>query len=126
MINAVAIDANGVLLVPDPEVLRSSLGAFETQPDDARCQRAHYEMIHLLDGIAEPDWPSMNTSFAAALGVPHHYQIEAGKIVAADVYLGAAWVAAPGARQALCRLSDSGFGLAVVSNSSHGEIAELD
>lgn len=125
MIKAVTIDANGVLLVRDADVLRSSLAAFDTQPNDARCRRAHYEMVHLLDGFAEPDWPSMNTSFAAALGVPDRYQVEAGEIVAADVYLGTAWVAAPGARQALRRLSVSGFGLAVVSNSWHGEIAEL-
>jgi len=125
VIKAVTVDANGVLLVPDPNALRSSLAAFDTRPDDARCRRAHYEMIHLLDGFAEPDWPSMNKSFAAALGVPDRYQVEAGNIVAADVYLGTAWVAAPGAVQALRRLSQSGFGLAVVSNSWHGEIAEL-
>jgi putative hydrolase of the HAD superfamily len=125
VIKALTVDANGVLLLPDPDVLRSSLAAFDAQPDDARCFRAHYEMIYLLDGTSEPDWPSMNRSFAAALGVPKEYQVEAGNKVVADVYLGTSCVAAPGAGQALRRLFESGFGLAVVSNSSHGEIAEL-
>jgi hypothetical protein len=64
---AVTVDASGVLLLPDPDVLRSSLSAFDARPDNSTCWREHYEMIHLLDSTPDPEWPSMSRSFAAAL-----------------------------------------------------------
>ncbi len=125
MIKAVTVDASGVLLLPDPDVLRSSLSAFDARPDNSTCWRAHYEMIHLLDSTPDPDWPSMSRSFAAALGVPAQLQAEAGSVVVAEVYLSTAWVAAPDAADALRDLFAGGYGLAVVSNTMHGEMSEL-
>lgn len=122
---AFTLDASGVLLLPDPDAVRSVLSGFGGEPDDSTCCRAHYEMIRLLDDATEPDWPAMSRSFAAALGVERQNQDEAGRRLVADVYLGTAWVAAPGSRDALRRLVAAGYRLAVVSNTMHGEMEEL-
>jgi putative hydrolase of the HAD superfamily len=122
---ALTLDASGVLLLPDPDVVRSVLARFDSEPDDSTCWRAHYEMIRLLDEAPEPDWPAMRRSFAAALGILPKNQDEAGRALVADVYLGTAWVAAPGAHDALRRLVADGYRLAVVSNTMHGEMEEL-
>jgi putative hydrolase of the HAD superfamily len=125
VIHAVTIDAHGVLLLPDPDAIREILGNFDCQPDDATCGRAHYEMVRLLDDIPHPDWPMMNRSFAGALGVAPGARDEAGALLANTVYLGTSWIPAPGASSALARLRAYGIGAAVISNTSHGELAEL-
>jgi FMN phosphatase YigB (HAD superfamily) len=125
MIRAVTIDAHGVLLLPDPEAIRSVLKVFSCEPDDETCWVAHYRMVRLLDQMAHDDWPFMNRSFAQALGVQQNLQDEAGAILAESVYLGTSWVPASGASSALARLIANGFGAAVVSNTIHGDLARL-
>jgi len=82
-------------------------------------------MIRLLDQLPHDDWPFMNRSFARALGVRQSSQDEAGAILAEEVYLGTSWIPAPGASSALARLVVHGFGAAVVSNTVHGDLAQL-
>jgi putative hydrolase of the HAD superfamily len=125
MIRAVTIDAHGVLLLPDPTAINAVLEQFSFQTDEATCWKAHYRMIRLLDLAANPDWPTMNRSFAEALGVKPSDQEEAGAMLADRVYLGASWVPAPGAAAALAHLTDCGLRAAVVSNTAHGALAEL-
>lgn len=125
MIRAVTIDAHGVLLLPDPAAIRAVLREFSCEPDDSTCWNAHYQMVRILDGLAHADWPTMNRSFAQALGVRGSEQDEAGAILAEKVYLGTSWIPAPGASSALARLTGNGFGAAVVSNTVHGELAQL-
>ena len=125
MIRAVTIDAHGVLLLPDPEAIRAVLKAFSCEPDDATCWKAHYQMIQLLDQMAHDDWTYMNRSFAQALGVRQTSEDDAGAILAENVYLGTSWIPAPGASSALARLTANGFGAAVVSNTVHGDLAQL-
>jgi putative hydrolase of the HAD superfamily len=67
----------------------------------------------------------MNRSFAEALGVGQSDRDEAGSMLAERVYLGTSWIPAPGAAAALERLTSMGMGLAVISNTAHGELAEL-
>ena len=119
------IDAHGVLLLPDPEAIRVVLEEFSCEPDDATCWKAHYEMVRLLDQMVHPDWPTMNRNFAQALGVRPSGQDAAGAVLAEKVYLGTSWIPAPGASSALARLTAAGFGAAVVSNTVHGELAQL-
>lgn len=121
---ALTLDANGVLLLPDPAFLRGILADFGGAPDDPTCWRAHYEMIHLLDTTDDPDWPEMHRAFAAALGVPERFLGQVAPL-AAEVYVGTPWVAAPGAAAALRRLASGGCTMAVVSNTMHGEMEEL-
>jgi putative hydrolase of the HAD superfamily len=124
-IRAVTVDAHGVLLLPDPVAIRSVLNTFNCEPDDTTCAIAHYRMVRLLDLMHDPDWATMNRSYAQALGVSSSDQDAAGEILASKVYLGTSWVPAPGAADALARLVASGYGVAVVSNTEHGEIVDV-
>ena len=119
------VDAHGVLLLPDPVAIRNVLSAFNCQPDDTTCASAHYRMVRLLDLTHDPEWAVMNRSYAEALGVSASDQDTAGEILASQVYLGTAWLPAPGAADALAQLVASGYRVAVVSNTEHGEIAEV-
>ena len=125
MIRAVTIDAHGVLLLPDPDVIRTVVEVFSCEPDDVTCWNAHYQMIGILDEMDHEDWPYMNRCFANALGVPLSDQEAAGDRLADKIYRGTAWIAAPGASSALTRLVAHGYGTAVVSNTLHGDIAQL-
>jgi putative hydrolase of the HAD superfamily len=125
VIRAVTVDAHGVLIIPDPTAINAVLEQFSCQTDEATCWEAHYRMIRLLDLTADPDWPTMNRSFAEALGVDPSDQDDAGAMLAERVYLGTSWIPAPGASAGLARLAENGFGAAVVSNTVHGELAEL-
>ena len=125
MIRAVTIDAHGVLLLPDPDAIRDILRAFSCEPDDETCWNAHYEMVRLLDRQVQPDWPTMNRSFAKVLGVGPSDQDVAGEDLAEKVYLGTSWIPAQGACAALAQLIAGGFGAAIVSNTVHGELAAL-
>jgi putative hydrolase of the HAD superfamily len=125
VLTSVTVDAGGVLLLPDPVAVRFVLGDFGAYPDNATCWRAHYEMIRHLDDSPDPDWHELSRSFASTLGVLPQYQDDAGKAVVAEVYQGSAWVAAPGAAEALARLVSGGYRLAVVSNTTHGGMEEV-
>ncbi len=117
------LDVHGVLLLPDPTALRRALEPFGAQPDEEACWRAHFEMIHLIDQTAEPDWPEIHRAMAAALGVPPDQQADAAPTVV-DAYLTKQWVAAPGAANALAQLESGGFRLAVIANSPHGKVEQ--
>lgn len=125
VLKSVIVDAGGVLLLPDPVTVRFVLAEFGAYPNNETCWRAHYEMIRRLDDSPAADWQEMSRLFASALGVLPQYQDDAGKAVVAEVYQGTAWVAAPGAAEALSRLASSGYRLAVVSNTTHGQMEEL-
>jgi putative hydrolase of the HAD superfamily len=122
---AVTVDAHGVLLLPDPVAIRNVLSAFNCQPDDTTCASAHYRMVRLLDLTHDPEWAVMNRSYAEVLGVSALDQDTAGEMLASQVYLGTAWLPAPGAAEALAQLVASGYRVAVVSNTEHGEMAEV-
>lgn len=122
-IAAVTLDVHGVLLLPDPAALRRALEPFGAEPDEEACWRAHFEMIHLIDQTAEPDWPEIHRAMAAALGVPPEQQADAAP-TAVDAYLTKQWVAAPGAANALAQLESGGFRLAVIANSPHGKVEQ--
>ncbi|MGA2803806.1 MAG: HAD family hydrolase [Acidimicrobiales bacterium] len=125
MLKSATVDAGGVLLLPDPVAVRFILGDFGAYPENATCWRAHFEMLRHLDDGPVPDWHEMGRLLASALGVLPQFQDEAGKAVVAEVYEGTAWVAAPGAAEALGRLAAAGYRLAVVSNTTQGGMEEL-
>ncbi|MGO9964004.1 MAG: HAD family hydrolase [Acidimicrobiales bacterium] len=125
MLKSVTLDAGGVLLLPDPVALRFILGDFGAYPENATCWRAHFEMLRQLDDDPVPDWHEMGRLLASALGVLPQFQDEAGKAIVTEVYEGTAWVAAPGAAEALGRLAAAGYRLAVVSNTFQGGMEEL-
>ena len=58
--DAVLLDAGGVLLLPDPAELRRVLAPFGRIPDDETCRRAHYASMREVDRIGGPDWPAVD------------------------------------------------------------------
>jgi putative hydrolase of the HAD superfamily len=115
-IDAVVFDAGGVLLLPDAEAGRAAIATLdcESTPEDWR--RAHYATLPLLDQMQTIDWLAHHRAMAALIGVPDE-RLDAAAALIEDVMTGAAWVAVPGAADALRALSGAGYQLAVVSNA---------
>ena len=131
IIDAVLLDAGGVLLLPDPDAVRAALAPFGVpEPDDATCHRNHYRLMREVDarmhGIddynVEPDWSGLDRTMVGFFGVAERHQ-DAARLAVRDVYLEMPWVPAPGAVDALLELQRAGMPLAVVSNAT-GDIEE--
>jgi len=115
-IDAVVFDAGGVLLLPDAEVGRTAIASLDciSTPEDWR--RAHYATLPLLDQMQPIDWLAHRRAVAAEIGVPDE-SLDAAAALIEDVMVSTAWVAVPGAADALRALSGAGYQLAVVSNA---------
>lgn len=113
-----------MLLLPDPAAMSEALAAFGAAPDEATCWRAHYEMMRALDETPDPDYAEVSRQMAAALGVPSDLCEAAGPAVS-TTYLSRRWIPAPDAGEALQRLASNGYRLAVISNSTHGQVEDV-
>lgn len=116
-VDAVLLDAGGVLVLPDPAGIRRRLGPLGAAPDDETCRRAHYAGMREVDRLARPDWVAVDRVIAAVLGVPEEH-VEASLRELDRIYLEDRWVAVPGAAAVLALLAGAGKTLAVVSNAS--------
>jgi putative hydrolase of the HAD superfamily len=116
-VDAVLLDAGGVLLVPDPSAVRLELAPLGVTPDDDTCFRAHYASMREVDIIGGPDWPVVDRCFARAVGVPED-RVEDAVPFIDEIYMHDRWTPVPGAAEALIALQDIGMPLAVVSNAS--------
>jgi putative hydrolase of the HAD superfamily len=121
-VDTVLLDAGGVLLLPDPSALRKTLDPFGLSVTDEEARRGHYECMAELDRIGILDWPAVDPHLARTLGIPEHRVNEVVDSIEA-LYLSEPWVPVVGAAEALLRLQDAGFRLAVVSNAT-GTIEE--
>ncbi len=54
------VDAGGVLLLPNPEVIRELLAPFGATPDDETCRRAHYVRVREMDRLGIVDHRRMD------------------------------------------------------------------
>lgn len=115
-IDAVLLDAGGVLLLPDPAAMRQALAPFGVDASDETCQRAHYASMREIDRIGRLDWAAADRVLARVSGVAES-SIEDAIGPIEEVYLGREWVPVPGAAEALVRLQQAGLPLAVVSNA---------
>lgn len=115
-IEAVLLDAGGVLLLPDPEALRQGFAPYGVVPDDEACRRAHYTSMREVDRLGEADWVAVDRVMAASVGIE---EADLDELVAAieDVYIRRPWVPVPGAAETLRGLQESGVALAIVSNA---------
>jgi putative hydrolase of the HAD superfamily len=116
-IDAVLLDAGGVLVLPDPERIRARLGPLGAAPDDDTCHRGHYLGMREVDRIGWPDWTSVDRVLGRLYGVAEH-QLEEAVVELDKVYLEDPWVAVDGAAAALADLHAAGLTLGVVSNAS--------
>jgi putative hydrolase of the HAD superfamily len=116
-VEAVLLDAGGVLLLPDPAELRRVLAPLGRTPDDETCRRAHYACMREVDRIGGPDWPEVDRVMARMAGVDDDRLGDAVSLVE-DVYLRLPWVPVPDAAETLLALQAAGYPLAVVSNAT--------
>jgi putative hydrolase of the HAD superfamily len=115
-IDAVVFDAGGVLLLPDAEAGRAAIATLDCESTTEDWRRAHYATLPLLDQMQTIDWLAHHRAMAALMGVPDE-RLDAAAALIEDVMTGSAWVAVPGAADALRALSGAGYQLAVVSNA---------
>lgn len=123
-IDAVLLDAGGVLLLPSPDSMRRLLAPLGACPDDETCARAHYASTRAIDSLGEPDWATADLAVARVAGVLEHRLDDAVPLLD-QVYMHEPWVPVPGAAEALLTLQAGGYALAVVSNASGTMEAQL-
>lgn len=121
---AVVLDAGGVLMLPDPQAIRSRLAPFGVRPDDETCRRGHYLATAVIDRLGGPEYLAADRSIADYLGIAGQY-VEAAVAALVAVYTEDPWVPIPGVAEQLLRLQEAGLRLAVVSNATGSVEAEL-
>jgi putative hydrolase of the HAD superfamily len=118
-IDAIVLDAGGVLLLPDPDAIRRELAAagIDVAPDDETCRRAHYVSMNALDRLGELDWAAVDRALCTELGVPAP-QIGHAYAGMERVYTTLGWVPISGAAEALETIERAGMPIAIVSNAT--------
>jgi putative hydrolase of the HAD superfamily len=131
-IDAVLLDAGGVLMLPSHEPILAALEAVGVAIDAARLDGAHYAGMRALDEAPpQPfDWRPYLEAYVRLLGVAAPRREAAIAVLGARFDDSAAlWRRAiPGAREALHALLASGVRLGVVSNAEgtcEARLAEL-
>jgi putative hydrolase of the HAD superfamily len=127
-VNAILLDAGGVMIFPSPELLLPPLRAAGLQPTVADLERAHYRAMADCDtpGREPPGgqwWHEYLQDFVAACGVP---SADAPSVAADIVGLtdGFSWThVGPGVVDALRGIAALGLPLGIVSNST-GEVEQ--
>lgn len=126
-VDAVLLDAGGVFLLPDPQVMAPAMRAAGVEPELATLDRAHYLAVAAMDTAGDDHevmWDCYRRTYAAACGVPAE-QVEAVAAALATSFDADSWTrVVPGAVEALRRIAAAGPALAIVSNSA-GSIAEM-
>ncbi len=127
-VNAILLDAGGVMIFPSPDLLLPPLRTVGVQPSVADLARAHYRAMADCD---QPDreapdgqwWREYLRDFVAACGVP----LPEVDTLAADIVgltQGFSWThVGPGVTEALRGIAALGLPLGIVSNST-GEVEE--
>jgi putative hydrolase of the HAD superfamily len=124
-IDAVSLDAGGVLVVPDHGLLSHALTTAGVDHDRDRFLDAHYEAMAEIDRArSEPEtFTDYIHAFVGAAGVPPGHTEPAVAALGA-VLVPPAWhQPIPGAKAAAARLAAAGLRLAVTSNAD-GNVAE--
>ena len=125
-IRAVLFDAGGVLVVPDPFVLRKELAPFGASDDPELYVRAHYAAMRAVHvhSTEHDDWMRSYQAFALTVGVQPTQAIEAAAVVHAS-YNPELWShPRPDAVDALRALYAAGIPIGVVSNAE-GQIERV-
>ena len=116
-VDALLCDAGGVLLMPDPNKLRSLLATVGLVPSDEAIAHAHFTSMRALDDAGHTSYSVGHRAFAQAVGARPD-QLDHAAAAVADIYVRHALVPAPGAAESLQRLAAAGVILGVVSNAS--------
>ena len=129
-VSAILLDAGGVLIFPQPGLLRPPLRALGLAPDVASFERAHYRAMAIQDVADTPPvagtwWREYLVGYLAACGVAQDRCRELAAEVA-EATAGRAWThVGTGVMAALRALAALGLPMGVVSNSDGTVQAEL-
>lgn len=122
-VSAILLDAGGVLLFPQPEVMLPPLRAAGLAPDLAMLERAHYWAMSVQDRPESPEpasdtwWRSYLLEYVIACGAVDGACVELASAMAGEIR-GFGWShVAPQAPDGLRALAALGIPLGVVSNS---------
>jgi putative hydrolase of the HAD superfamily len=124
--DVVLFDAGGVLLLPDPTVLRPLLTIYGGADDIESHRRAHYAGMAHKSRLrsAEGDWSAYNEAYVSSLGIDDALVRHAAEVLdhtrSAHLWR---WPI-PETLVALAALADALVPMGVVSNAS-GQIAEV-
>jgi putative hydrolase of the HAD superfamily len=129
-VSAILLDAGGVLVFPQPDLLRPPLRALGVTPDIASFERAHYRAMVVQDLAGTPPvagtwWREYLVGYLAACGVAEDRCRDVAAEVA-EATAGRAWThVGTGAMAGLRALAAAGLPMGVVSNSDGTVQAEL-
>ncbi len=124
--DAVLFDAGGVLVLPDPTVLRPLLAPYGGADDIAIHRRAHYAAMARKSQVrsGESDWSAYNLAYVATVGVDNDHIEHAAEVLdhtrSAHLWR---WPI-PETLAGLRALDDADVPMGVVSNAS-GQIAHV-
>jgi putative hydrolase of the HAD superfamily len=129
-VSAILLDAGGVMIFPQPDLLSPPLRALGVAPDVAAFERAHYRAMVTQDLAATPPaagtwWREYLVGYFAACGVAEDRCRDLAAEVA-EVTMGQAWThVGTGVMAGLRALAALGLPMGVVSNSDGTVQAEL-
>jgi putative hydrolase of the HAD superfamily len=121
-VSAILLDAGGVLVFPQPDLLRPPLQALGVSPDVAAFERAHYQAMLVQDAATVPPapgtwWREYLVGYFAGCGVAEDQCRELATEVALAT-VGETWThVGTGAMAGLRALAALGLPMGVVSNS---------
>lgn len=123
-VDAVLLDAGGVLLLPTPDVMLPPLRAAGVDPTPDVLRRAHYRATAARDAESGFGWGLYRRTYAESCGVaPDRVEWAAEEL--GRVFDGRTWMqVTPGAVDTLRRIAATGVPMGIVSNSV-GTIAEM-
>jgi putative hydrolase of the HAD superfamily len=118
--DAIWLDAGGVLVLPDPDVLGPLLAYYGGSGEVERHRRAHYAAMAVksAQGAEERDWRDYDRAYVTSIGVPDD-DVEEAAAVLGHTRTAALWRwPIPSSGAALAALAAAGVPLGVVSNAS--------
>ena len=117
---AIWLDAGGVLVLPDPDVLGPLLAYYGGAVDVEHHQRAHYAAMAVksAQGAEERDWRDYDRAYVESIGVPPD-DVEEAAALLGQTRGALVWRwPIPSSGPALAALAEAGVPLGVVSNAS--------
>jgi putative hydrolase of the HAD superfamily len=121
-VDAVLLDAGGVLVLPHPDRVLPQLADLGLHPDPATLVRAHYQAVAVMDAAGREDVPRYRRAYLEACGADPE-QAEAG--AQALRFTGGWNLPVRGAVDLLRRLVAGRRRVAIVSNSDGSAAANL-
>ncbi len=124
--DAVLFDAGGVLVVPDPVVLKPLLDYYGATADHQGHVRAHYAGMAAKSRARsnESDWTRYNSAYVDSVGVPPENHDDAVFVLSRTRTAHLWRHPLPGSAEALIALHERGVPIGVVSNAS-GQIEDI-